>query len=178
VPHVIQPAATARSKCRGCGKPIGKGELRFGESVPNPFADGETTRWFHLACGAYKRPEAFLPTLEARAEAVDAREALVAEAKAGIEHRRLPRVDAAERATTGRATCRHCKAPIEKDAWRIGLVFYEDERFNPAGYIHPGCALAYLETAELMARLKQFSKELTEADWAAVEAELRSPTKA
>ncbi|HSB61314.1 MAG TPA: PARP-type zinc finger-containing protein, partial [Vicinamibacteria bacterium] len=68
MPHVIQPATTARAKCRGCGERIGAGVLRFGESLPNPFADGETTHWFHLDCAAFKRPEPFLEAVEARTE--------------------------------------------------------------------------------------------------------------
>ena len=40
--HLIEPAASGRAKCRGCQRPIQKDELRFGERVPNPFADGET----------------------------------------------------------------------------------------------------------------------------------------
>ena len=63
--HVFEPAATGRSKCRGCGERIAAGELRFGETMPNPFADGETTLWFHPECGAYKRPEPFLEALAA-----------------------------------------------------------------------------------------------------------------
>jgi len=42
MPDVLQPAPTGRAKCRGCAKPMTKGELRFGESVANPFAEGET----------------------------------------------------------------------------------------------------------------------------------------
>ena len=34
-------------KCRGCGRPIARGELRFGERLPNAFAEGEMTVWFH-----------------------------------------------------------------------------------------------------------------------------------
>ena len=46
-------AKTGRSKCRGSGEKIAKDQLRFGEEVPNPFADEEdamTMHWFHVAC--------------------------------------------------------------------------------------------------------------------------------
>ena len=56
--HVFEPASSARSKCRGCGRAIAKGEIRFGERLANPFAEGEMTHWFHPLCAAYKRPEA------------------------------------------------------------------------------------------------------------------------
>ena len=46
MPHVFEPAPTGRAKCRGCGRPIAQGDLRFGERIPNPFAEGETTLWF------------------------------------------------------------------------------------------------------------------------------------
>jgi hypothetical protein len=38
--HVFEPAASGRAKCRGCAQPIQRGELRFGERLPNPFAEG------------------------------------------------------------------------------------------------------------------------------------------
>jgi hypothetical protein len=173
MPHLIQPAPTARAKCRGCGQPIAAAELRFGESLPNPFADGETIQWFHLECAAYKRPEPFLATLEAATEPLPEGERLAAEAKRGIAHRRLPRISGIERASSGRAQCRSCHSVIAKAAWRISLVFWEEGRFAAAGFIHVTCAPAYLETADILPRLKHFSPGLAEGDLAEVEAELR-----
>jgi Poly(ADP-ribose) polymerase and DNA-Ligase Zn-finger region len=177
MPHVIQPATTARAKCRGCGEKIAAGELRFGESLPNPFADGETTYWFHLECAAFKRPEPLLETLEALPAPLDDAERLKAEAQRGITHRRLPRVSGAERAPSGRAQCRSCHQTIEKGAWRIPLVFYEEGRFAPSGSIHVSCAQAYLETTDVLARLKRFSPGLTEADLSEIQAELQPPNR-
>jgi hypothetical protein len=171
--HVIEPASTGRAKCRGCGERVAAGELRFGESLPNPFADGETTHWFHPECAAFKRPEPFLETLEARPESLQDSERLMAAAKEGIAHRRLPRVSGAERAPSGRAQCRSCHATIEKDEWRISLVFYEEGRFAPAGYIHVPCAQAYFETTDIIPRLKRFSPALTDEDVKAIEAALK-----
>ena len=54
MPHVFEEASSGRSKCRGCGVPIAKGELRFGERLPNPFGEGEVTHWFHPMCAAWK----------------------------------------------------------------------------------------------------------------------------
>jgi Poly(ADP-ribose) polymerase and DNA-Ligase Zn-finger region len=170
MPHVIQPAPTARAKCRGCSQPIAAGELRFGESLPNPFAEGDTTHWFHLDCAAYKRPEPLLETLEAGAEQpiADA-ERLMAEARQGIAHRRLPRINGAERASSGRAQCRSCRNPIEKGAWRIPLVFYEEGRFAASGFVHVSCAQAYFETTDVLPRVKRFSAGLSEADLAEIQ---------
>jgi hypothetical protein len=173
--HVVEAASTGRAKCRGCGERIAAGELRFGERLPNPFAEGEMTHWFHLDCAAFKRPEPFLEALEAGAGPVDDGPRLMAEARRGIAHRRLPRIDGAERDPSGRAQCRACHATIDKGAWRIPLVFYEDGRFAPSGFIHVRCAQAYFETTDVMARLRRFSRGLSDEDLKAIEAELQAP---
>ncbi len=176
MPHVIEPAASARAKCRGCGERIASGELRFGESLPNPFAEGETHHWFHLECAAMKRPEPFLEALAARTEPLQDSERLAEEARRGVEHRRLPRINGAERDPSGRAQCRHCRQNVAKGAWRISLVFYEEARFSPAGFVHVPCALAYFETTDVAARLKRFTPGLTDADLQEIQAELAKPS--
>jgi hypothetical protein len=172
MPHVIQPAATGRSKCRGCGQGIAAGELRFGESLPNPFAEGETTHWFHLECGAFKRPEPFLEALQPGSGLPEEAERLRPEAERGVAHRRLPRINGAERDPSGRAQCRSCKQAIPKGAWRIALVFWEEGRFSPAGYVHLGCAAAYFETGDLLARIRRFAPRLADAELGEIEAGL------
>ncbi len=115
MPHVFEHAASGRSKCRGCKQPIAKGELRFGERLPNPFGEGEVTHWFHPACAAYKRPDALIEGLGAAAIDVPDREALQAIARSTLEQHRLVRIDGAERSPpTSQAKCRHCKQPVEK----------------------------------------------------------------
>ncbi|HSD65295.1 MAG TPA: hypothetical protein VLF95_01270 [Vicinamibacteria bacterium] len=172
---MIEPAPTGRAKCRGCGEAIPAGELRFGERLPNPFADGETTHWFHLECGAFKRPEPFLEALAGREEPFDDRERLEGEAKRGLAHRRLPRIDGAERSPSGRAQCRSCREPIAKGAWRIRLVFYEEGRFEPSGSIHGRCCRAYLETTDVLPRLRRFAPGLGDADLEEIRQELDGP---
>ena len=122
--HTIERAPTARSKCRGCGGKIASGQLRLGERLPNPFGDEgtEMTHWFHLVCAAYRRPGPFLEALAATTETIDDRDTLEREARAGEQWHRLPRVNTAERAATGRATCRQCKEAIAKDTWRISFL--------------------------------------------------------
>jgi hypothetical protein len=173
--HRFEPASSSRAKCRGCGEGIAAGELRFGESLPNPFGDGEMTLWFHLDCAAFKRPEPFLETLEGRSEPLEGQERLASEARQGIVHRRLPRIDGAGRAPTGRAQCRSCRAPIDKGAWRIALVFYEEGRFAASGFVHAGCAQAYFETIDILPRVRRFSPGLREEDLAELQAELDRP---
>jgi hypothetical protein len=172
VPHVFEPAASGRSKCRGCGRAIARGELRFGERLPNPFADGEMTVWLHPACAAYKRPEPLLEVLAEPAVAVPDRETLEAIARASLAHRRLPRIDGAERASSGQAACRHCRQPIARGSWRIRLVFFQDGRFAPGGFVHLECRRAYFETGDVLAPVLHFSSGLSEDDRAALAAAL------
>ena len=71
MPHTFEVAKTGRARCRGCGQPIAARTVRFGERVPNPFADeegSETTLWYHVACAAFMRPDPFLQTLPAATE--------------------------------------------------------------------------------------------------------------
>jgi hypothetical protein len=169
--HVIEPASSGRAKCRCCNHPHAKGELRFGERQPNAFGEGEMTLWFHLPCAAYARPEPFLETrLEDPVEAD--LESLAAAARFGIEHRRVPRLHGAERAASGRAHCRSCRELIDKDEWRLALVFFEEYRFNPGGYIHARCAREYFETVDLLDRIRHFSPELGEPELTEVAAAL------
>jgi hypothetical protein len=170
--HVIEKAPTGRAKCRGCGGKIAASELRFGERLPNPFADGEMTHWFHLECAAFKRPAPFLEALAATPERPVDAERLESEAKRGVAHRRLPRIAGAERSPTGRAQCRSCREPIAKDDWRIALVFYEDDRFVPAGYVHVRCSLAYFETTDILPRLQRFAPDLGDEQLKEIQQEL------
>jgi hypothetical protein len=174
--HVLEPAATGRAKCRGCGERIAAGALRFGESLPNPFGEGEATHWFHVDCAAFKRPEPLLQALEERTEPLADSERLQSEAKLGVAHQRLPRINGAERAPSGRAQCRSCHTAIDKEAWRIILVFYEEGRFAPGGFVHARCARAYFETAEVMTRVRHFARGLSDDDARELEAELQRPT--
>ena len=175
MPHLLEPAPTGRAKCRGCGQAIAAKDLRFGEVLPNPFADGEMTHWFHPLCAAYKRPEPFLETLEARTEPLEGGDRLAAAAREGIAHPRLPRINGAERASSGRAECRSCRTTIDKGAWRITLVFYEDGRFSAAGFIHARCAAAYFESTDVLSRVAHFAPGLTEEDRKEIEQELAPP---
>ncbi len=171
--HVFEPAATGRAKCRGCGRAIAKGETRFGERIPNPFAEGEATLWFHPLCAAYKRPEAMLEALDAAragatgdstgAAAPDP-EALERAARGNSVQRRLQRIDGAERSPTGQAKCRQCHEPIGKGEWRLRLVFYEEGRFSPSGFVHLRCREPYFETRDVLAPALHFNPDLTDAD--------------
>ena len=158
--HLLAPAASARSRCRGCSGLIGRGELRFGERLPNLFGQGELTLWFHPACAAYKRPQSFLEALAAASDVPD-RAALERAAQQTLTHRRLPRIDGAERSPNSRATCRSCREPITLGSWRIRLVFFEEGRFVPGGYVHLTCRMAYFGADDIFDQLLHFSGELS-----------------
>ena len=162
--HLLEPATSGRAKCRGCGKAIAKGELRFGEQLPNPFAEGEITLWFHPMCAAYKRPEAVLQKLAEGAASVPDAAVLERAAHSSSAQRRVPRVDGAERASSGQAKCRHCKQRIDKGGWRIRLVFFEEGRFSPGGYIHLDCRKDYFEGHDVLAPVLHFSRDLSDGD--------------
>jgi hypothetical protein len=164
LPDVIEPALSARAKCRGCAASIAKGELRFGEALPNPFGEGDATYWFHLACGACMRPEKFGPALEARAEATPDADWLKRAVEVGLAHRRLPRLVRVERAPSGRATCRSCREVIDKGAFRAALQMFEDGRFSPIGSIHVECSKGYFDTADILDRMRKLTPSLTDAD--------------
>jgi hypothetical protein len=159
--HVFEAAKSGRARCRGCGRQIERGELRFGERLPNPYAEGETTLWFHPRCAAYKRPEPLLEALGATAELPD-REILERAAQGSLAHRRLRRIDGAERAPSGQARCRSCREPIPRDAWRIRLSFYDEGRFNPGGFVHLDCREAYFETGDVLEQVLHFSPGLSD----------------
>jgi hypothetical protein len=161
MPHVFELAPSGRSKCRGCSRAIERGVLRFGERLPNPFADGEMTLWFHPLCAAFKRPEPLLEALAQTTESIADRESLELAAQASLQHRRLPRINGAETSPSSQAKCRHCREPIEKGAWRIRLMFFEEGMFTAGGFIHIQCRGDYFETPDVTDRVLQFSSELS-----------------
>ncbi len=138
--------------------------MRFGERLPNPYAEGEMTLWFHPACAAYKRPEPLLEALTQAGTGVPDRDTLERAARSSLAHPRLARIDGAEKSPSGQATCRSCRLPIERGSWRIRLVYYEDGRFSPAGCVHIDCRMAYFETEEVLQHLLHFSAALSDAE--------------
>jgi hypothetical protein len=166
--HTFEPAASGRSRCRGCNQPLPKGELRFGERLPNPFGEGEVTHWFHPTCAAYKRPDAVIEALATASGEVDG--ALLGRlARGSLAQDRLPRIDGAERAPSSQARCRHCHEPIEKGTWRIRLVFHEEGTFAPGGFIHLACREPYFGIADIAAHVLHFSAALSAEERAALQ---------
>lgn len=170
MPHMIEPAKSGRAACRTCRKPIGKGELRFGEEADNQFGEpGDTSyRWHHLKCAATKHADILRPTLDEYAGDVPDKaeiEKLMSEADA----KRPPPFPYADKAPTGRARCQACGEALEKGALRVA-VEREIERgmsvTKGAGYLHPACAAAYVEQqggnhAALTEGLRKNTRELS-----------------
>lgn len=171
---MIEAAASGRARCRGCGSAIAKGEMRFGEHLPNPFADdGDMVLWFHLRCAAHRRPQPLLETLPGHPSLPGA-DALRADAEFSLSHRRLPRLHGAQRSPSGRASCRHCREPIAAGTWRIAIAFFEDGMFSPGGHLHAQCAAAYFGTDALEARLACCTPSLGAAERAELLAALHA----
>jgi len=170
---MIEVAKSGRAGCRTCQKPIAKGELRFGEETVNAFSgEGETTfRWHHLKCAATKLADPlksalaeFVGDVPDRAEI----EALMATADAN----KPPPFPHADKAPTGRAKCLGCGDAIPKGELRV-VIERDIERgmttTKGAGYLHPKCATAYVETQgsshdELTEALAANTRALSDAE--------------
>ncbi len=162
--HVMEPAVSGRSRCRGCGGAIARGETRFGERRDNPYGEGYMTIWYHLRCAAYRRPAPFLEALAAQPDACGDADLLADIARFSRDHRRLCRIAGVERAPSARARCRHCRELIERDSLRVPLLFYEEGTFNASGFVHLRCAPAYFETNRLIDCIRHFAPDLQESD--------------
>ena len=174
MPSVIERASSGRAKCRVCGQAIAKGETRFGEALPSAYGEGESLFWFHLPCAACARPESLLPVLAETTETIGERAKIEALAQTGLEHPRLCRILRAERASSGRAKCRHCREPIVQGAWRISLHLFEEGRYSPIGTIHASCAVGYFGVEPPMNRFGLPGTELDERDLAEVIEQVRA----
>ena len=122
------------------------------------------TLWFHPACAAYKRPQSLLQALGEALENVPDRERLERAARGSSAHRRLPRIDGAERAPSGQARCRSCREPIARGSWRIRIAFHEEGRFFPGGFVHLDCRKAYFETDDVLEQVLHFSPDLSDGE--------------
>jgi hypothetical protein len=136
--------------------------MRFGETLPNSFGGGEMTLWFHPMCAAYKLPDSMLAALQETPTPHS--EPLQHAAQKSKEHPRLARIGGAERSKSGQAGCRHCQEPIEKGSWRVRIVYYEEGRFAPGGYIHASCSRPYLETDDVLEPILQLTPALGDED--------------
>jgi hypothetical protein len=157
---VLDPAPSGRSKCRACAQTILKGAWRVGEIAANPFAEGETTYWFHARCAAERRAAVWQHAMDTASQAGTHVPAEVladlALATRGIAFPRLTRLTQLEHAPSGRARCRQCREAIEKGALRVALSQFHSGRFDPLGFAHLSCVHDYVGcrvTSQDLARL-------------------------
>ena len=122
------------------------------------------TLWFHPLCAAYKRPQPLLEALDQTTESAADQESLRGAILRSVTYPRIPRIDGAEECRSGRAKCRNCHEPILLGSWRIRVVFYDEGRFAPGGYVHLGCRAAYFETDEVLEPVLHFSPALSEPE--------------
>lgn len=174
----IEVSPSGRSRCRACQRAIDKGALRLGVAVDNPFGEGEATHYYHLECGAWRQPDAFLAAIAGPSEGESTvleseRKATLSEAaELSREHHRLRRFVKVERAKTARAHCRHCRETIEKGELRLCLEIIEDGRAGAAGFLHLACARPYAGPVERTLVHLARSEEVTDDDFSKVEAAL------
>jgi hypothetical protein len=123
------------------------------------------TLWFHPFCAAYKRPEPVLQALGETLENLPDRAALERAALSSLAHRRIQRIDGAERSPSGQAKCRHCRETIVRGSWRIRLVFFEEGgQASAGGYVHLTCRKAYFENNEVLDQILHFSTGLSDEE--------------
>jgi hypothetical protein len=176
MPDVIEPASSGRAKCRGCQGKIEKDVLRYGEAVPNAFGEGEALHWYHLRCGAEKRPESFIKALAESTVDIAERSELERVAAVGIAHPRLSRFARLERASSGRARCQACHEVIEKGALRLVLERVEEGMVSGSGFVHVDCALAYAgSTDSLSERMQRSSAGMSEDDFVEMDRQFAAP---
>lgn len=180
MPHEIQAAKSGRAKCRACKSAIEKGSLRLGEEVPNSFGDGEAKHWYHLRCGALRRPVAFFEAVQSIPEEEAARlkegelVELSALAEPGVTYYRLSRFVKVHVAPSGRARCQGCRELIEKGQLRFVLERIEDGMVSGVGFVHVECAHKYAGAIDgIFERVANLS-ELSDEEWAQVKSALEA----
>lgn len=176
--HIIEAAKSGRASCRTCKKPIGKGDLRLGEEVPNQFDAGEMTHvWHHLECAAKKKPGPLKAALDSTTVEVPNKPALEQLIAASAKNEKPSTFPYAERAPTGRSTCMVCSEAIPKGELRVAVEREVDTGSfvtKGAGYLHPACTLEHVaeDIETFLKKLHDHSPGLDAADLVVLKEEL------
>jgi hypothetical protein len=164
--HIIESAKSGRAKCRKCKKSIVKGELRFGHEVVNAFSsDGDMTyQWYHLECGAGARPAELTEAIKGFDGEIPDQANLEKKIAAGKKKVKPSKFPYAEKAPSGRSTCIQCNEKIAKGEYRVAVEREIDTGSfvtTGAGYLHPMCALEYVDDSDgLMEEVRANSTSL------------------
>jgi hypothetical protein len=167
--HVIEAAKSGRARCRKCREAIAKGELRFGEEIPNTFADDGrmSYRWYHLMCGARACPKEMEEALAEYEGDVENRAELEREIDAAKRKQKPKTFPYAELAPSGRSKCLLCGEKIGKGELRVAVEREVDTGSfvtTSAGYLHPGCAAEHqgMSSGDLLSAIKVNTLSLSE----------------
>ena len=105
------------------------------------------TLWFHPMCAAYKREPMLGGACRIDGDVAD-RAKLELAAKGSMAHRRLERIDGAERGRRGRQRATALPRADPKGDWRIRLTFFDEGQFESGGgFIHLACIKTLLRPA-------------------------------
>lgn len=183
--HIVEAAKSGRARCRSCGEGILKGEVRFGEEVPNAFSEsgGTTFHWHHVRCAAKKKPSQLLEALPSFAGAIPDREEIERTAAENAAKQKPTTFPYAEHAPSARSHCGECHKTIEKGALRVAV---QREPDGPAlgimpptpRYYHTLCARSVLpgDPEKIAADIRRNSRGLTQPDVDDLLAALRAGT--
>jgi hypothetical protein len=168
--YLIEAARSNRSKCKTCNRAIARGSLRLGIQIEGPFGAGYL--WHHLRCAARRQLERVEEAYEAKAwEAAKEPPGQVPpieelrRLREDSEQRRQERQELpyAERAPSGRSSCKHCNETIERDSFRVAIGrearFGRQVRIAPIN-VHPGCVKAALQAEDCATESAGFAQAL------------------
>lgn len=170
MPHMIESAKSGRASCRSCKQTIAKGDLRFGEEVPNQFAAGEMTySWHHLPCAAQKKPSALKLALDTTDVDIPDKPSLLETIENNAKNEKPSTYPFADHAPTSRASCLACGEKLEKGSLRVAVEEEMDAGAfmrKQAKYLHPGCAVEHTgeDFDELMEKLTANSINLKSSE--------------
>lgn len=178
--NIIEVAKTGRAGCRTCKQPIAKGDLRFGEQVPNAFSAGDMTyNWHHLPCAAKKKPSALKQALDDTDQEVPDKEELLKAIEANAKNEKPTVLPYAEYAPTARASCIGCAEKIEKGHLRVAIESEDDgSPFPRSGprYLHIACVSEHAgdDPEDFFSKVKANSKNVETKDMQELESALQA----
>ncbi|KAG5892238.1 hypothetical protein JTB14_014609 [Gonioctena quinquepunctata] len=189
LPYIGEYAKSGRAGCKGCKRPIAKGELRLAVMVQSAFHDGKDAKWHHFDCFFNKQRPKTTDDIDhyesLRVEDQDRIKARVGIAtlaiipdKKGKKRAGDPDVKlkkealkdfTVEYAKSGRAMCRGCEQKILKDEVRVSKKDFDTDVGRKYGgqdlWHHVACFaqvradLGYFESGDKLPGFKSLKQE-------------------